>query len=221
MRRAATKFLPLLAVAAILAGCGGSSNGGGGEGSGPPPELLKPGALTARSPQTFAIDFATTKGTFVVTVHRAWSPHGADRIYDLAKAHFFDGVEFFRVVPNFVVQFGISPYPAVSTAWERATIPDDPVAAHNTRGAVSFAAAGPNSRTTQVFVNLGDNRSLDGSGFAPVGTVTSGMKAVDALYAGYGDAPTAHQGEMQSEGNAWLEQHYPKLDSITKATIEG
>jgi peptidyl-prolyl cis-trans isomerase A (cyclophilin A) len=212
MRRAARRFLPLLGAVALVAGCGGGRTG-------PAPELLKPAALTARAPKIFAIHFDTTKGTFVVTVHRAWAQQGADRIYNLARAHFFDGVAFFRVVPDFVVQFGISPYPAVSKAWEQATIPDDPVAAHNTRGAVSFAAAGPDTRTTQIFVNLGDNRSLDADGFAPVGTVTSGMRVVDALYSGYGDAPTAQQSEMQTQGNDWLESNYPKLDSITKTTI--
>ncbi len=210
-------LVPLLAVAA-LAGCGGSGSKSTAA-KGPPAALLKPAKLAAEAPQIFKVAFHTTKGDFVVTVHRAWAPRGADRVYNLVRAHFFDGVEFFRVVPNFVVQFGISPYPAVSKAWEKATIPDDRVAAHNGRGAVSFAAAGPNSRTTQIFVNLADNLSLDSSGFAPVGEVTSGMKVVDSLYSGYGDDPTAQQAEMQTQGNAWLAKSYPKLDSITSATI--
>jgi peptidyl-prolyl cis-trans isomerase A (cyclophilin A) len=216
MRRAVAMLVPLLAVA-MLAGCGGG--GSKSTAKGPPRELLTPAKLTAKAPQIFKVAFHTTKGDFVVTVHRAWAAHGADRVYNLVKAHFFDGVEFFRVVPNFVVQFGISPYPAVSKAWENATIPDDRVAAHNGRGAVSFAAGGPNSRTTQIFINLADNLSLDSSGFAPVGEVTSGMKIVDALYNGYGDDPTAQQAEMQTQGNAWLDKNYPKLDSITSATI--
>ena len=150
-------------------------------------------------------------------MHRTWAPQGADRFYNLAKTHFFDGMKLFRVVPSFVVQFGISPYPQVSKAWANATIPDDIVTVHNTRGTVSFASAGPNTRTTQIFINLGDNRSLDNNGFAPVGSVTSGMKVLDKLYSGYGDADDAHQPEMENQGNAYLEKNYPKLDAIKTA----
>jgi peptidyl-prolyl cis-trans isomerase A (cyclophilin A) len=128
-------------------------------------------------------------------------------------------VKFFRVVPNFVVQFGISPGPKVSAAWQNATIKDDPVKEHNVRGAVTFASAGPDSRTTQLFINLGSNTRLDPIGFAPIGSVTGGMSVVDQLYSGYGDAPTSHQAEMQTEGNAWLDKNYPKLDSIKTARI--
>lgn len=206
-------LLPLLA-AAVLAGCGG----GGSTASGPPAALLHPAKLTKKAPQLFDITFHTTKGDFVVTVHRTWANQGADRLYNLAKEHFFDGMKIFRVVPNFVVQFGISPYPEVSKAWANATIPDDIVTNHNTRGTVSFAAAGPNTRTTQIFVNLGDNRSLD-NGFAPVGSVTSGMTVVDKLYSGYGDETTPHQPEMENEGNAYLEKAYPKLDEIKTAVV--
>lgn len=207
------------AVAALLAaGCGG---GGGNSSSGPPAELLHPAKLHAKSPQLFDVTFKTTKGTFVVSVHRTWAPVGAARFYDLVKAHFYDNVRFFRVLPNFVVQFGISPDPKVSTAWRDATIPDDPVTEHNVRGAVSFASAGPGTRTTQLFIDLGSNTSLDSSGFAPVGSVTGGMSVVDRLYSGYGDAPTSHQSEMQTQGNAWLDKNYSKLDSIKTARIAG
>jgi len=212
--RRAPLVLPLLLAAALVAGCGGGTSS-----SGTPKQLLAPSTLTKKAPQLFDITFHTTKGDFVVTVHRTWAANGADRLYNLAKAHFFDGVKFFRVVPNFVVQFGISPYQAVSKAWRDATIPDDIVTAHNTRGTVSFASAGPNTRTTQLFVNLGDNRGLDNDGFAPVGSVTSGMKVLDKLYSGYGDAPTPHQGEMQTQGSAWLDKTYPKLDEIKSAEI--
>jgi peptidyl-prolyl cis-trans isomerase A (cyclophilin A) len=207
----------LIALAcAGLAGCGG---GGGSSHSGPPAALLHPGALKAKSPQLFTATFETTKGKFVIDVHRTWAPKAAQRFYNLVKSHFFDGVTFFRVVPKFVVQFGISPYPQVSTAWQHATIPDDPVTVHNTRGGVTFAAAGPGSRTTQVFINLGDNSNLDQSGFAPFGAVVSGMDVVDKLYSGYGDAPTSKQGEMATQGNAWLDKNYPKLDSIKTARV--
>jgi peptidyl-prolyl cis-trans isomerase A (cyclophilin A) len=213
MRGSAPSILALVALAAV-AGCGG----GGGK-SGPPDALLHPAKLTAKAPQLYDVRFATTKGDFTIEVHRTWAPRGADRFYNLVKSGFFDGVRFFRVVPGFVVQFGISPYPEVSNAWRRATIPDDPVTAHNTRGGITFASAGPDTRTTQVFINLGDNRSLDERGFAPFGTVTEGMDVVDKLYSGYGDAPTPHQSEMQLQGNTWLDDNYPKLDGIKTAKV--
>jgi peptidyl-prolyl cis-trans isomerase A (cyclophilin A) len=177
--------------------------------------------LTAKAPQRFDVTFATTKGVFTITVERSWAPNGADRFYNLAKSHFFDGVKFFRVVPKFVVQFGISPDPKVSAAWRDATIPDDPVTEHNVRGAVTFATAGPDTRTTQLFINLGSNTRLDSTGFAPIGSVTGGMNVVDRLYSGYGEAPTSHQAEMQAQGNAWFDKNYPKLDSIKTARIAG
>ena len=155
----------------------------------------------------------------MITIHRTWAPKGAQRVYNLAKAHFFDGQKFFRVVPGFVVQFGISPFPTVSKAWARATIPDDTITVHNTRGAVSFASAGPGSRTTQLFINLGNNANLDVDAFAPVGNVSSGMDVIDKLYSGYGDDPTPHQPEMENQGNAYLDKAWPKLDSITSAEI--
>jgi peptidyl-prolyl cis-trans isomerase A (cyclophilin A) len=186
----------------------------------PPPVLLKPSALHAKAPATYAVSFTTTKGTFVVTVHRSWAPRGADRFYNLVKAGFYDGDEFFRVVKGFVVQFGISGYPAVSKAWQNANIPDDPVKASNTVGTITYADAGPNTRTTQVFVNLGNNASnLDGQGFAPFGKVTSGLSVVQKLYGGYGDAPTSLQPQIASQGNAFLEKRFPKLDSVVRARV--
>jgi peptidyl-prolyl cis-trans isomerase A (cyclophilin A) len=152
-------------------------------------------------------------------VHRQWSPRGADRFYNLVRARFFDGDEFFRVVKGFVVQFGISGYPAVSSAWQNATIKDDAVKASNTRGTITFADAGPNTRTTQVFVNLASNASLDSQGFSPFGRVTRGMGVVDKLYAGYGEAVTNLQGEIAAQGNSFLRKHFPKLDRILKARI--
>ena len=186
----------------------------------PPPALLKPAALHAKAPATFAVEFTTTKGAFVVTVHRAWAPRGADRFYNLVQAGFFNGEEFFRVVKGFVVQFGISGYPAVAKAWQNADIPDDPVKASNTAGTITYADAGPNTRSTQVFINLANNAAnLDGQGFAPFGKVTSGMAVVDKLYGGYGEAASNDQQQIAAQGNAFLKKHFPKLDSILTARL--
>ena len=185
----------------------------------PPPALLHPASLTAKAPATFAVAFDTTKGKFVVTVHRRWAPHGADRFYNLVKAHFFDGVEFFRVVKGFVVQFGISGYPKVSSAWQTAAIPDDPVKASNTIGTITYADGGPNTRTTQLFINIANNASLDGQGFAPFGKVTSGMSVVARLYSGYGEAITNSEGQIATQGTAFLKKRFPKLDSVIRARI--
>ena len=209
-------LLLLVVVAALAAGCGGGKSGASPS---PPRALLDPSKLTARAPRLFKATFKTTAGTFVVTVHRTWSPHGADRFYNLVKNGFFDGQKIFRVVPHFVVQFGISPYPEVSQAWQTADIPDDPVGSlHNRRGTVDFASAGPGTRTTQIFVNTNDNLQLDGAGFTPIGEVTSGMDVFDKLYSGYADAPTQDQTQMMAQGNAYLEKQWPKLDTIRSAT---
>jgi len=186
-----------------------------------PPQLLHPASLHATAPAVYRVSFKTTKGTFVVTVHRAWAPRGADRFYNLVRAHFFDGVTFFRVVKGFVVQFGISPDPAVSRAWQNATIKDDPVKASNTLGTITYADAGPDTRSTQVFVNLGNNAPLDSRGFSPFGRVESGMGVVDRLYGGYRDQPTNDQQQISSQGNAFLRKHFPKLDSIVTARLSG
>jgi peptidyl-prolyl cis-trans isomerase A (cyclophilin A) len=204
----------LLAAVLVVAGCGGSSSSGK-----PPKELLQPAKLNEKAPQLYDVTFKTTAGTFVLGVHRTWAPNGADRFYNLVKHHFYDGQKIFRVVPRFVVQFGISPYPAVSKAWETATIPDDRITTHNQRGAVSFASAGPNTRTTQIFINLGPNYQLDIDQFAPFAAVTSGMDVVERLFSGYGDKPTPHQPEMVKQGNAYFDKAWPKLDAIESATI--
>src|SRR5262249_45913797 len=155
--------------------------------------------------------FATTKGRFVVTVHRKWAPRGADRFYNLVRARFYDGVTFFRVVPGFVVQFGISPYPKVSTAWQSAVIGDDSVRASNTPRTITYATGGPNTRTTQVFVNLADNSNLDSMGFSPFGRVTSGMRVVRRLFGGYGEQVTDLQGQIAAQGNRFLRRFFPRL----------
>jgi len=188
-------------------------------GAAPPPSLLHPSSLKAKAPAVYSVAFTTTKGTFVVTVHRALAPHGADRFYNLVRAKFFDGVTFFRVVKGFVVQFGISGTPKVAAAWQTAVIPDDPVKGSNARSTITYADAGPNTRTTQVFVNLGNNAQLDSKGFAPFGSVTKGMNVVDKLYGGYGDQPTGDQQQITQQGNAFLKKHFPKLDSIVTARL--
>jgi peptidyl-prolyl cis-trans isomerase A (cyclophilin A) len=187
--------------------------------SAPPPPLLHPATLKAKAPAVYTVAFSTTKGGFEVRVKRSWAPRGADRFYNLVRAHFFDGVEFFRVVKGFVVQFGISGYPAVSSAWQNANIPDDPVRASNVRGTITFADAGPNTRTTQVFINLANNSRLDSLGFAPFGKVAKGMSVVDKLYAGYGEQPTSAQPQIAAQGNAFLKRRFPKLDSVLTARI--
>jgi peptidyl-prolyl cis-trans isomerase A (cyclophilin A) len=179
--------------------------------------LLKPATLTATAPAKYNVAFKTTAGTFVVRVTRAWAPNGADRIYNLVRHHFYDGAEFFRVVPGFVAQFGLSPNPAVNQAWSTATIPDDPVKASNRAGYLTFADSGPNTRTTQLFINLRANKQLDGMGFAPVGQVVSGMGVVSKLYSGYGEAPD--QNAITMSGNAYLQKSFPKLDRIVSARI--
>lgn len=186
----------------------------------PPAKLLHPSALHAKAPAVYRASFATTKGTFVVTVHRAWAPLGADRFYNLVQNHFFDGDAFFRVLKGFVVQFGISPDPAVSKAWQTATIKDDPVKTSNTPGTIVFADAGPQTRTTQLFVNLGNNGSnLDGQGFAPFGKVTSGMAVLQKLYGGYGEQASNDQQQIQTQGSAFVRKTFPKLDGIRTARI--
>jgi len=186
--------------------------------------LGNPSSLNEKAPAVYKAKFDTSKGTFVIEVHRDWAPNGADRFYNLVKNGFYNDARFFRVINGFMVQFGISGNPDLSALWHEATIPDDPVKQSNTRGMVSFATAGPNTRTTQVFINFGDNSALDGQGFAPFGQVASGMNVVDSIYGGYGEgAPRGRgpdQGRIQTEGNAYLVEAYPKLDYIKKATIE-
>ena len=172
-----------------------------------------------KAPETFKADFELGNGKhFVVEVQRAWSPNGADRFYELVNSGFFDDVRFFRVVPNFMVQFGINGDPNVSAKWRSANIQDDPVKESNKRSYITFAKTGaPHSRTTQLFINFKDNAFLDGQGFSPFGRVISGMEVVDAIYSGDGENPNQHT--IQTQGNAYLNQSFPKLDYVKKATI--
>ena len=185
---------------------------------------LPPGDETSsRAPNLYRVRFETSRGAFVVEAHRSWAPRGADRLYQLVQSGFFDNNRFFRVVTGFMVQFGVHGDPAVNAAWDKLAIPDDSVAQSNTRGRLSFAMAGPNTRTTQVFINLIDNTQLDAMGFAPVGQVIEGMEVIDQLHAGYGDGPPSgfgpDQARIMSEGNAYLEREYPKLDFIRTARL--
>jgi peptidyl-prolyl cis-trans isomerase A (cyclophilin A) len=186
-------------------------------------KLGNPAALTEQAPATYKARFDTSKGVFVIDVNREWAPVGADRFYNLVKNGFYDENRFFRVISGFMVQFGINGNPQVSTPWRNAQIKDDPVKQSNKRGFITFATSGPNSRTTQVFINFGDNARLDGMGFAAFGQVSTGMNVVDQLYADYGEgAPSGrgpNQGRMQSEGNAYLTKDFPNLDFVRKATI--
>lgn len=186
---------------------------------------MNPASLKAQAPATYKVKFATTKGDIILQVNRAWAPVGADRFYNLVRAHFYDGCAFFRVLPGFVAQFGISPKPAIAKAWFAANLPDDPVTQSNKRGTLTFATAGPNTRTTQIFINLADNARLDGMGFAPFGEVVEGMDVVDKLYSEYGEgAPNGggpDQGRLQSEGAAYIDKQFPKLDKIQTATVVG
>ena len=186
--------------------------------------LANPTSLREQAPATYKARFDTTKGVFVIEVTRAWAPKGADRFYNLVKNGFYDNARFFRVISGFMVQFGIHGDPGIMARWRTAQISDDPVAQSNTKGMVTFAMAGPNTRTSQVFINFGDNSRLDQSGFSPFGRVVSGMNVVEAINAEYGEgAPNGrgpNQSRIQSEGNTYLSKDFPRMDYIKKATIE-
>ncbi|MBW2526966.1 MAG: peptidylprolyl isomerase [Deltaproteobacteria bacterium] len=185
----------------------------------PPKALLEPDKATEQAPPTFKAKFQTTKGDFVIQVTRAWAPIGADRFYNLVKLGFYDEVVFFRVVANFVVQFGIHGHPEVAAKWREAKLKDEPVKQGNKKGYVTYAKGGPDTRTTQVFINFKDNDKLDKMGFPAFGKVVEGMDVVESLYKEHGERPSRHQQKIQQEGNRWLKKMFPELDSIKKATI--
>lgn len=206
-----------------LAGCAGDGGSSDAEAAAANP-LLSPADLTETAPETFQARFETTKGEFVVEVTRAWAPNGADRFYNLVRNGFFEDVRFFRVMENFMAQFGLHGDPQVQAAWTMATIPDDTVMASNTRGTLTFAMRGENTRTTQLFLNFVDNSRLDAMGFAPIGTVVEGMDVVDQIYAGYGESasrggngPLAQN--IAARGNEYLEESFPELDHIVSAAL--
>jgi peptidyl-prolyl cis-trans isomerase A (cyclophilin A) len=181
-------------------------------------------AQSEQAPPVYKVKFETSKGNVVVEVHRDWAPKGAERFYDLVRSGFYDDARFFRVISGFMAQFGINGTPQTMAQWRSKPIADDAVKQSNTRGRLTFAMAGPNTRTTQVFINYADNSRLDTMGFAPIGEVVSGMGVIDKLYAGYGEGAPRGSGPdqmlVQQQGNAYLQKSFPKLDYIKKATIE-
>jgi peptidyl-prolyl cis-trans isomerase A (cyclophilin A) len=181
------------------------------------PDLLKPNTLKARAPEVYKVKFTTTKGDVIIQVNRGWAPIGSDRFYNLVKNGFYKDAAFFRIVPRFVAQFGIPARPDVAAAWDHAYIVDDRVTQSNKRGTLTFATAGPNTRTTQIFINFSDNASLDTQGFTPFGQVIEGMDIVDKFFAGYGESPD--QGRITAFGKAYLDKSFPNLDRIVTAVV--
>ena len=183
-----------------------------------PKKLGDPSALSETAPDVYRARFDTSKGTFVIEVHREWAPIGADRFYNLVKNGFYDGTRFFRVRPGFMAQFGLNGNPEIQGAWQRAFLRDDPVTQKNVRGFVSFTTEGrPQSRFTQIFINYADNSRLDADGFAPIGEVVSGMDVVDKLFSP--GEPQPDQRRILREGNEYLQKEFPQLDFVKKATI--
>jgi cyclophilin family peptidyl-prolyl cis-trans isomerase len=184
----------------------------------PARSLLDPSTMKSKAPETFKAKFTTTQGDFVLEVTRAWAPIGADRFYNLVRGKFFDGSPFFRVIPGFMVQFGLNTNPKVSAVWMTQDLQDEPVKQSNKRGFISYAKAGPNTRTTQMFINYGDNSRLDPQGFSPFGEVIEGMDVVEKFNSEYGDNGSS-QGGIQQLGKAWLDKNMPKVDYIKTAVI--
>jgi peptidyl-prolyl cis-trans isomerase A (cyclophilin A) len=186
-------------------------------------ENPSPEVLAERAPDTVRVRFETSKGPFTVEAYRNWSPHGVDRFYQLVRLGYYDDVRFFRVLTGFMAQFGLHGNPRVWAAWRDRAIPDDPVTQSNKPGTITFATRGPNTRTTQLFINYRDNANLDAMGFTPFGVVTEGMNVVESLYSEYGEGAPDGGGPSQeragTEGNEYLKRDFPKLDYIVKATI--
>jgi peptidyl-prolyl cis-trans isomerase A (cyclophilin A) len=187
----------------------------------PAADLLNPASLNRTAPATFRAKLTTTKGDIVIEVTRDWAPRGADRFYNLVRAGFYTDCAFYRNIAGFMVQFGISARPEVTKVWSGARIPDDPVKKSNTRGMVTFATAGPGTRTTQLFINFGNNANLDTNPgvFAPFGEVVEGMSVADMLYNGYAGAAADRFQEIEAQGKPFLDRNFPKLDRILTATI--
>jgi cyclophilin family peptidyl-prolyl cis-trans isomerase len=227
----ATRFSHFDKLVVLALGLAAACSGEGGRGREHPADSavaqsdsvvrIPPPALTPeRSPDAYRVRFVTSKGPFVVQVKRSLAPRGADRFYELVRIGYFTDVRFFRLVPNFVVQFGIHGDPAVNAMWDTAAIPDDPIRSSNADGTISFAASGPNTRATQLFISTGNNaRKLDGQKlFSPFGSVVEGMDVVRALNAEYGEEPNPAKGVRQ--GNRYFTRWFPALDYIKSATVE-
>ena len=180
--------------------------------------LLLPPAQDPAAPAKFKVKLDTTKGDIVLKITREWAPKGADRFHALVKAGYYDDCRFYRVLPKYIAQFGINGTPAIATIWANQPLKDDPVKESNKRGSIAFATVGPNSRTTQVFINYRDNPSLDKQGFAPFGRVADGMNVVEKINAQYGEKP--QQARIQREGTAYLDKEFGKLDYVKTATLE-
>jgi peptidyl-prolyl cis-trans isomerase A (cyclophilin A) len=189
-------------------------------GPGVKPSLMNPSSLHAQAPAVYKAQFTTTKGDFIIEVHREWAPIGADRFYNLVKYGFYNDASFFRVLKGFVAQFGMNAKPSVQAVWQNANLRDEPVKQSNKRGTVTFAKTSmPNTRSTQIFINLGDNGQLDADGFAAFGTVIEGMDVVDKFYNGYTDRNGPDQGRIAAEGKPYLDKNFSQLDSIKIAKI--
>lgn len=205
-----TRVLTALALAAVVATPALAQTG--------KPSLMNPASLTEKAPATYKAKFDTSAGEVIITVTRAWAPLAADRFYNLVKAGFYDNQRFFRVVPNFMVQWGMAADPDVQRVWDNANLKDDPTGVKtNARGYITFANRGPNTRSTQLFINYKANAFLDKQ-FMPFGEVTTGMAAVDKINAEYREEPD--QNQIRANGNKYLLKAFPKLDYIKKATIE-
>jgi peptidyl-prolyl cis-trans isomerase A (cyclophilin A) len=222
MTRASTSSRMLAAVLILLGGCAGDAEERPRAVQNP---LLRPDRFAVTAPAEYTVRFRTTAGEFVVDVNRAWAPVGADRFYNLVSGGFFDDTRIYRVVDGFVAQFGLNGDPYVNQAWKDEFLVDDPVTQSNTRGRITFAKGGRHSRTTEIFINLKDNSSLDDQFFAPFGEVVEGMDAVDAFHAAYGDGPPRGEGPYQAmveaRGNAYLDAEFPELTRVLDASIVG
>ena len=216
--KASQRVAPLLAVTLLLSGCERvetlpSSDVGA--------DAIALRAATRAGPVEVSVE--TSRGEFVIAVHREWAPMGAERFLTLVESGYYDDARFHRVVPDFIVQWGLAGDPALTAEWMNAYIPDDPVVASNTRGSIAFAFTEPGTRATQVYINLVDNVRLDSTGFAPFGEVVSGMEVVDALYSGYGENSggglrRGDQSRIVAEGNLYLDREYPLLDRLLQAS---
>lgn len=213
-RDAARIVVALLSFVSVLAGCG--------------PPIPRPDptivGTRAHAPESFSVRLETSQGPVVVEVHRDWAPRGADRFFALVQQGFYDGQRFFRVRAGYIAQFGINGDPAVARIWKGRTMADDSVRVSNVRGTLAYAMTGPNTRTTQIYINLADNLQLDAQGFAPFAKVSEGMDVVDKLYSGYGESAGGgmrggRQEPMETGGNAYLALNFPRLDYIIRATV--